>query len=330
MHLLYFPFTFISDSTANALYHVLGRVTVYQASALVCPPHMRKMADEGLIDIRIPVKGDESRIAALLKDYRSWSDLHNGNDIKFFKARQKRVPFYDETSVSQIRSDLKHLLKPQLQAPGDEALFSRRLFLHFAQQYDEHQMELNKSMEYCSTLQQNLVSGLQGNGASLPGSPFDPVSSTYTDPGHVMTAERLNCWAHLFRHDLQAGSVDMIVTSSRAAMELMLENLSLDEPVLSLDINTLPGNDFPERDRLLSYLGYLARHGRPPEDIHFCGEALPGRDGKLSIYLLRNICQIEMVSRLSGETPPEHCPPAADPDARHMLAGFLECQDKRG
>ncbi|MBU4289417.1 MAG: hypothetical protein KKI12_14750, partial [Proteobacteria bacterium] len=96
---IYFPFTYISEPVLEALSAFFKQIVVYQPSSLNVPESMQKLADSGLLEIRIPVKGDENKIDNILKDYKSWANIHQGSEMAFFKMNPDKIPFFDDSSA---------------------------------------------------------------------------------------------------------------------------------------------------------------------------------------------------------------------------------------
>ena len=63
---IYFPFTHISDAAVAALSACFKQTVVYQPSRRALPALIQKLADSGLIDVRIPIAGDEKKIDVIL------------------------------------------------------------------------------------------------------------------------------------------------------------------------------------------------------------------------------------------------------------------------
>ncbi len=70
---IYFPFTYISEAAVAAISACFKQTVVYQPSRHTLPAEMQKLADSGLIDVRIPITGDENKLDAILRDYNEWA-----------------------------------------------------------------------------------------------------------------------------------------------------------------------------------------------------------------------------------------------------------------
>ena len=123
---------------------------------------MQKWAESGLIDIRIPVFGDENKLEAILKDFRIWANLHRQGTLDFLKAWSGKIPFFDETLVSQIRADISKRSGIDQAPKESDDIFSARLFLHIAQEFDLHNIGLNQDLRSIETMEQDLFKSLHG------------------------------------------------------------------------------------------------------------------------------------------------------------------------
>ena len=68
---------------------------------------MKAWQDEQRLDIRLPLRHHEKEITSILREYRSWAQHHQGGDISFFKTQGRHIPFFEESSVAQIRKEIK-------------------------------------------------------------------------------------------------------------------------------------------------------------------------------------------------------------------------------
>ena len=114
---IYFPFTYIPESVGKVLAALFGQTAVYQISAMKVPDDMRKLVNEGILDIRIPLEINDELLDNLYKDYRIWISSHQGTEIAFLKTMAHKIPFFDDNASSRIREEIK---KTTLQIPPRE------------------------------------------------------------------------------------------------------------------------------------------------------------------------------------------------------------------
>ena len=65
---IFFPFTYVSDSVAQALTACFGQFIVYQPLAGKIPEQMRPWVEKGILDIRVPVTEDQKELEAAVRN----------------------------------------------------------------------------------------------------------------------------------------------------------------------------------------------------------------------------------------------------------------------
>ena len=112
---MYFPFTYITNQVAQTLHTCFGKTVVYQPSKINLPEEIHNLAQQGIVDIRFPANlenKDEKNLAATLKEYDAWGNLHQGSrglHPDFFQAMSNNIHFFDDTSASKIKADIKNI-----------------------------------------------------------------------------------------------------------------------------------------------------------------------------------------------------------------------------
>ncbi|MDQ1330679.1 MAG: hypothetical protein QG578_944 [Thermodesulfobacteriota bacterium] len=229
---VYFPFTYINDDVARDLYACFGQVTVYQPSTHEIPENMRKLSDDGMLDIRVPVSGDETRIEALIKEYKEWGELHQKSDTAFLKAIGERVPFFDDTFSTQLASQIKKVRDENYSKEKPDILFNARLFLCLAQDYDLAQDGINRDLVSVYEMEKKLLEGLthedeeffiKKTGSSLQAS---------DDSGKYKIKERIEAWTYLMSIDGEQPG--FFITDCRDAFDLVTEKAGDMNEVLEL------------------------------------------------------------------------------------------------
>lgn len=224
---IFFPFTFIDDTVAAKLNAVLGPLVIYQPAPGGLPGGMQPWVADGRIEPRVPVASDAQRLHRLVKDYRQWAAVHQGAETSVYKVLRDAIPFFDESSATQIRSNLKQLRQeaPPAAAPQateDTRLFSARVFLQMAQEFDLQTWEMQQTLRAQAGMNRDLMQLLHGQAddVSAPG-----IMNAAADPAEnsedYMLDQRLASWASLMQHDPEAQGP--FVTHVRAVMDFLLE-----------------------------------------------------------------------------------------------------------
>ncbi len=267
---VYFPFTCISTSCATTLASYFKQTAVYQPGPGPLPGSMEESAEKGIIDIRTPVTGDAEKLETLVRDYRAWADLHKDTGLGFFKSGGESIPFYDETTISKIRGDIK---KKQAGKSSEERdpLLEARLFLRIAQEFDMQNEQVANELEICSKMEKNLLSELMGKALES-----DPVEKTPSeDPGTSMTAERIAAWLYMLGHDPDGSN--LFVTDSRSIFEYIIDKAPDLEKIIQPDC--VPVLDKDKK----TGLSFYQANETPPD---FFGRL----QGKTNLTLLESDC----------------------------------------
>ncbi|NQT10715.1 MAG: hypothetical protein HQ573_06050 [Desulfobacteraceae bacterium] len=270
---IYFPFTCIFDLSAEMISAIFGQTVIYRPSSNNPPEMMQELAKREALDIRIPVKKDENKLNAILKDYKSWLNLHLGDKrgmTAFFKTQADKIPFFDDTITAQIRADIRKKTQQKQPEAKPDPLFNARIFLCIAQEFDTQNWEINQKLFMVDKMQQNLIENIKGEIDSsyienaennLPES-YEPESY---DQGAYMTAERIKAWALLMQHDQQESG--LFITNSSSAFEHLIDKASQAEIIVGFDSMPLQKNSIEKadkwRDNFMKQLEIIARNPWP-------------------------------------------------------------------
>ncbi|BBO78931.1 hypothetical protein DSCW_63480 [Desulfosarcina widdelii] len=259
MKAVYFPFTYLSESTARRLAWLVGPVVVYQPLETAIPAEIKDLEAKGLIEIRTPLAGDEDRLRSALSEFTEWASLNPGKltaGADFLGARQGEVPFFDETAVNRIRSDIKNYGQAgRTEAKMDEG-FSARLFLVLAQENDRAVDSLGQDLDRFKAMEKDFLETLKD--ADEAGFSRKAYASTLwrEDRGARSTGQRIRAWANLAAADENLPEV--MITTSPAVADLLLEKSEKGNGLEKLGDTrlTMPEEiGEPLLDRLLSGLG---------------------------------------------------------------------------
>ncbi len=231
---VYFPFTFISKPVCQALAACFRQTAVYQISSIKIPDEMQNWGKSGILDIRIPVKYDGDKLDAILKQYRSWANSHQGSEIAFLKSRAEERPFLDETSTRQITADIKSKGGRQNRSQEKpDPLLNAGLFLHLAQEYDMQNLALSQDLQAIEAIEQDFMKDLKGENQALDEETAPEKTLEAHDPGHYMTKERIHAWTRLMQQDQQDSG--LFVTTSKSVFETLIDSAPEAELVGVLD-----------------------------------------------------------------------------------------------
>lgn len=303
---IFFPFTFISPLTFELLSAFFKQTVVYQISGRNVPDKMQKWYNNGALDIRIPVACDEKKLFQIVKDYRAWVTLHQGSEITFLKTQTDKIPFFDETYASRIRSDIKALGRQDQSQTKPDDLFNTLLFLHAAQEFDLQSNAVNQDLLLFEETEQALITTLKDENEG----PYTPIALSKKiaaeDPGHYMTAERIEAWVRLMQYDRQNSGV--YITSSKSVLDYLVDKHPDLEKVTRIKAIPAPSKTLQKldqwRDDLIQQFERIAKNAWPAAtDEIMSMPNIPEGDKTISLtlYIMPDKPPLDFFPVLSGK-----------------------------
>jgi hypothetical protein len=221
----YMPFTYLSRDQLEGITAGLGPLTLLAPAPELVPAHMRDFADRGLLELIGPQDVDSGQLVLAFEQFKQWAHTHSGSSgslaemATYFKTSTGRPPLVDETSPTQISSQIRHFGE-MTKGHGSAPLFKAALFLAMAQDYDRHQDDMVQELSAVQRREQQMLEQLSGQGVD----PDEPIALTAARPavgapdesGLFMTEFRIKAWAELAFADQCAAH--LVLTSSRAVM----------------------------------------------------------------------------------------------------------------
>lgn len=329
---IFFPYTYISDQVTEAVAACFGRFMVYQPLADRLPATMQPWADEGVIDIRIPAKGDERELATAAKNYMKWADLNIGStgispsSLKTIKASARLL---DSSLSSHIVAQVKGRAGSSTNDTSPDPVTRSRIFLYLAQKFDQQSSELDGVLEEFEKKEQALIKDLKTEEDSL-------ADELKKDSGNIpdantdyLIAERLEAWVRILLNDRPPP--ELFVTHRGAVLAHLLDAASRSEKIL--DVQTIPGvnrtnrTPTPWRDEIFSYLTEIIKIKWDAASI----EKLPDLEFPpsentvaLKIYLVPNQNARQLFCHAAGIKDPGSDPTSPVPGAINTLLCLVE------
>lgn len=282
MEPIYFPFTYIPNATIQVLSECFKTTAVYQPSnGSRLPDGMQKWVDQEIIRVHVPVQGDESRLAQVCRSYYDWANLHQGALTNFLRTAQNEIPLFEETSAFRLRAEIGRAVSERGAPHGgqgqktvessEDLLFKARLFLQMAQEYDIQCRDIQSELRSLDKMQHNLFKNLKGDAEELGELIGEDENDTAfacsmaDNATEYRIEDRLAAWTQLLRRDAKRSAV--FITSSRAAIEYILEKMPQVRRVADFPIHTLQDVGSGEMNRLqenlVRYLETLTNGGSP-------------------------------------------------------------------
>jgi hypothetical protein len=331
---IYFPFTYVPQNVARALAAIFGSFIVYQPSGKKLPDEMQPWVEADVMEVRVPDQSDDPGLEKVVKDFRSFANLHSDSqDLKTaaLLGRQGAIPFFNESSTSRIVAELKKGEASDSGIKGSDPLFCARVFLGFAQDFDRQGDELNQGLGIHEQQSSELLKTLKGE-PELDSAVIAPeAGSRIHDPGDYMAQARLQAWTLLFQKD--PVSSGLFVTSSKTVFNQLMAKVPAAEKIvqsLGLPVDEIEAKAFSAwRDSFLRHLNHLAEtHWPASEDMSpkpsFKGAK--GRNVRLTLYPAPGQIPSDLFAPyLDAQQPPEK-KPDQKAKIKNTLVGLVECQ----
>ncbi len=247
---VYFPFTFISPSLVEATSVCFDRLVVYQPPFGKPPQVLQPWVDTGFLELRSPLEKsiDKKSVEAALRNLRSWGRFHEHADMAYLKMAGNDISLIDP-HIARIVSDIRGK-GTESSNTSNQSEFSHQLFLHLAQEFDQHSWELREELRRVNHQFQALQSAFRQdhNGQAHEPIKQEPLTAIKEDRGSFVIKKRMAAWNHVFQNDL--GVIGPLLTDSDSALAYLLDEA--EEKVEALRFNVTcsegPLNQVP-RDR---------------------------------------------------------------------------------
>ena len=341
---IYFPYTFVPAEIAEAGAACFDQLIVCQPSGLEVSGQMTESVKNGLLDIHVPVKGDEEKILSVLKDYERWADVHtdsSGIHLALPKHQKNQAPFFNESSIMKIKEDIQRKLNKTDKAQSEaDPIFAARIFLHIAHEFDMQNHDINRSIRKLDLMEHELMQNLQGEEAVFDKNDAAELTlsakgvSRVNDPFDFMISERVEAWSGLMFHQLELNEMPSIfVTSNRSVFTYMIENSPSGEMVLNVENIPIEKDSTEEmqgwRNSLMKNIQKYARDPWPVtkgEMIDVPVKKSAGRKTSLSVYIVPGVNLLDFLSRFYPHAPDDSYSKKNDRKIANTLLGFFEIQ----
>jgi hypothetical protein len=256
---IFFPYTYISNPLAEAVAACFGRFTVYQPLSDNLPLSMQPWVEKGVIDNRIPMKGDTKELAAAAENFQDWASLNVGSSSihpASLKTLKASAPLLEASLSSQLVAEVKKQINRPTTDKSSDHILASRIFLYFAQEFDRQSQELDHVLEEFQKKEQDLIQDLKMEEDAL-------AAEFKKDPGHMpdvntdyLIAGRLEAWTRILFKDEQPSQ--LFVTHSKAVLEQLLDRAPTAEKILDLEaiprLTTATMELAPWQEKLMVYL----------------------------------------------------------------------------
>jgi len=252
-----FPFTYVNMSEMNACRSFFEGLKVFQSSLKHLPETMRPWVDQGILELSMPDPSSCLSFEAALEETDNWARNHRLGAASYLKGYRNKIPFFDATSVSQIRQDIRTAGKETpAEAPREDTILPACIFLQMAQEFDAQNQSILQQMQQQDVMERNLYQELRGDAPLHRPGP----SVARDDPLQFMLLDRLTAWSRIL---LSGGRPQgPFVTIRDSVLSLIQEHLSEREDlILAATLRTIEagsGTAAKEKQTLWSYCDKLA------------------------------------------------------------------------
>ncbi|MBT8369354.1 MAG: hypothetical protein KJO34_00195 [Deltaproteobacteria bacterium] len=325
----YFPFTYVSDPVAEALSACFGQFMVYRPLNEHPSEQMQRWINRGVVNVRVPVAGNENELIAAVKNYQAWADLHREGSrgkTAILRSGLNSVPFFNEFSTRKIVEDIKENITGSANPQIPDLVLTARIFLYFAQEFDRQHHELTDDLIHHQQQEAALIRQLKME--------EDPVAAEFcNDPAQLpdpfsdyMIADRLAAWTRIFCRDPDVSG--LFVTHSVAVLEHLLDRASTAARIM--DFKSIPSGK-PENAAIKSWQARLALNlvrYLEQNQVDAGGESvepldLPAADNtvSLSVYRVPDQTPYEFFARYADiDRPPADTPEHPSPFRNTLIA----------
>lgn len=302
---IYFPFTTISGPVFSALSACFKQIVVYHPSRHHVPETLRRFETSGRLEIRLPVENEKDPISDLLKAYHTWADLHGKERLALEKIHPSQTPFFDETAVTRIRSDIQGALLTTDEATSGMkkkqwALLRARLFLTVAQEHDAHQAGFSADLHKIDQMEKKLFQDLVSDPNDRYQSDAEKELTNSFVVGSPKSDEKLAAWVCLYLNHqatvkTETATPDLFITSDPSVLDTLL--MKAEDTDLICRVSDIPFGTGDPESVIIPYnpdiyeIVQQCIHSRPrSSDTDFSfpnvGNDI-GRTGLLTIYSVK-------------------------------------------
>ncbi|HIJ55357.1 MAG TPA: hypothetical protein HPQ03_04445 [Deltaproteobacteria bacterium] len=272
---------------------------------------------------------NDKKLKAILKEYRTWADLHHISQREYYKIIRGLTLSTQDPKSSQIRQEIRDRMSGENErdtlTPPDNA----RIFLALAQEFDMAQAGLSKDIDRFQDMQQQLFKNLKGDEFEGTES-FSSADSSQPDSHDYMTSERLSAWSHLLCHDIRIPCV--FITTSRSAFQMVSEKAGLIRTISGFDGRPVDiankEKPFDWRRGLTDYLDQITQtdeESLPAQPFEKADAPVAGREysARLTLSLVPNQSPAKVFGKLI-HSPIIETTATDEASCRNTVLAFIE------
>jgi len=231
-----FPFTYISQPDLTTCCRFFKGIKVFQFSNKTMPPEMKTLLDMEQVESVWPDPSTCLSFEAALAETERWAQSHRLGAASYAKGYKDRIPFFNASSVSRIRQDIRRADQQASTAGSDEnEIITAYIFLYMAQAFDIQNQTIVQKLQQHASMEKTLYAELRGD---TPLAHRDQIEDS-SDTAQFMLLDRLKAWSRVWM--ASGDSRDLFVTMRPAVILLIQEHLLQNEDCIQ--IATVPPID---------------------------------------------------------------------------------------
>jgi hypothetical protein len=321
-----FPFTYMRVPDLKHCGRFFRGLKVFQFSHKYMPPEMQSLFDTDLVESVMPDPPTRLSFETALAETENWARSHRLGAASYAKGYKDRIPFFDASSVSQIRQDIRRANPQDPLADADEnETMAAYIFLHMAQSFDIQNRTIIEQLRQQVSMEKSLYEALRGD---EPFTHMDGIEN-FEDPAEYMLLDRLKAWSRVWM--TSSDSQDLFVTTHPAVIALIQEHFSENEDFVP--VATVPAIDPKARTANAQYrdLGAFCRKLASSDQARFKENGLPARytpsptaSGCLQIYLLPELTPVQLFGHFAERANSIAPPSDNGADVVNTVIGLIE------
>ena len=214
-----FPFTYISLPDLETCGRFFRGIKVLQFSNKNLLPEIQTMFAADLVESVMPDLSTRLSFETALAQTENWAQSHRLGAASYAKGYKDRIPFFDATSVSQIRQDIRRAdHQPHAADNDDNETMVSAIFLHMAQSFDIQNQIIVQQLQQQACMEKTLYAELKGDELTEHLSRME----NFEDPAQYMLLDRLKAWSRVWMTSIK--SQELVVTTSQAVIALIHEH----------------------------------------------------------------------------------------------------------
>ncbi len=230
MNPVYFPYTYITESSVLKLLSFFHSFTIYQIYEKKPDKHLEKFISNKNLLTTIPALCDANIIENIFNDFIQWKKIHTKTDISLLKTLTDSKFLFDNTSKYTIKSEI---LKGPDKKKEDvkNLILASQVFLNIAEDLDRKNDDVDKKLNDLSRLENNIFENLKGQEDKSHKIKTDSIHNDISDHKCYMAKERITAWSRLFLNYSQTGSNDLsqsqgpFITNNPFLFDHILKNI---------------------------------------------------------------------------------------------------------